>query len=360
MAMAVTWAGWVGCAGEDPAPPGQWESQLAVRTGAGFSDNVTLAHLEPESSAFVSAGLEAVASRVAVDTPRWMFLLLADHAQYLSAPSVDQEQSAFGHAEIRQFIGTRLDAGLELDSGYVNEVLDLSTTETNRVAVLAKGQSIGVRPGMSVDLTPGSWTAVEVFASRQWYAAPLDDYWKCGSRLKFVVECGRRGELSVAYEPDRRDYDTEPQLDADGVPEPNTHREIRSHEVSLGWTQPWGEASRWSTTLGCSAEWVMDNGGGFFDSRRFGGSAGMRFRQGGWEAAVDAGASYCEYPVQVVSATDPRHRERTTLHLAVRCGRRLIGRLRATAGYELEQALAVDAFEAYTAQTISGGLEWEF
>lgn len=347
-------------AGEPSAAAAQWDSGFALRAAAGYRDNVTLAHLDPEASAFLASGFDALVSRLAVDTPRLGFVFSADHVQYLSAPSVEREQSVIAHAEARQFASDRLDLGMEADYVYVNQVVDVSTTETNRNAILAEGHTLGARPGVSLDLTPRLWTTLEVPFARQWYETPLDDYWRYGGRLEFAFECGRNSKLSLSYEPARRLYDHEAELAADGTPQPGTHRRLVIQELALDWTHAWDVAQRWNSNLRFGAEWARDKSSGYFDYDRLGGSARLGHRAARWDFLAEAGAAYYDYPVQTVSATDPRRRERTSVFANVRCGVQVRAWLRIEVEYGYERALSNDPFERYSAQSVQGTFQWEF
>lgn len=362
--MAATFLGCISVGAsadpEDVRVPAAWDTSFTLRTGAGYKDNVTLAHLAPESSPYLSAGFDALITRLAVDTPRVNIFINGDHQQFLSAESVENEQLVSALAEARQFFGNRCEGSLAARYAYVHQVLDISVSETNRIAIPATAHGISITPGIQVDPALHYWIVLQLPMARQLYNDPLDDRWELDAKLQVGRNYGAGSEISLSYEPGWRLYDAELALRADGTPLPGTHRRFLQHEGRLRWRHDWDEARNWRSTTTLSVRVNDDHGSGYFDYTRFLASHELRFRRGAWEVSLGAGVSHYLYHVQTVSDLDLRKRERTAVEISLRCERRLARWLRLVAGYDHGQVFSNDEFETYAVNTVSGSLQWDF
>jgi hypothetical protein len=342
-----------------PRLPARWDTAFTVHTGAGFKDNVTLASQDPSSSAFLAAGLQALVNRLCLDGSQLNFFVDGNHRQYLSGP-VDQEEDLSAFFEWKNPWGRRWESAVAAQCLYLDQVMDVSFSETNRDAVRVRGPSLTARAGLELDLTSQFWIGLEAPVTRRYLDEPLDNQWEGSTRLRLAFDYGHRSEISLGYEPLYRVYDEATQVAADGTPLPGTERAYLQQEVRLSWRHHWDAPRRWRTAVKLGAKLNEDNGSGYFDYTKWFGGLEVRFRAGRWELAAEARGARYLYPVQTVSATDLRKRDSTVAGLSLRCEYVLAKWLRLVAEYEYEKVFSNDEFETYTVNTVSGGLSWEF
>jgi len=99
---------------------------------------------------------------------------------------------------------------------------------------------------------------------------------------------------------------------------------------------------------------------GYFDYDRYSVSQEVRFQTDAWEITAEARLSYYRYPVQTISDTDLRKRERKELTLALRGERQLAKHIRLYVQYDYERTDSNAALDEYTVNTVSGGVMVEF
>ena len=89
-----------------PPLPSPWEQVFGVRVGAGYNDNLTLAHSDPEQAPFIYSGLDAVISRLPVDGNLLNLTLTAEDARFLGGGPVDNESLVLASGEARKLFAT--------------------------------------------------------------------------------------------------------------------------------------------------------------------------------------------------------------------------------------------------------------
>jgi hypothetical protein len=337
-----------------------WEPGLSVGLGGGYKDNVGLSHAAPDASAFFRSSVEASLFRLPLDGTQLSLFLSAEDTRYFSSATTDNEVAAFAQGEARRFLGRGWEVALGVEGSYLDQVIDLSVTETNREAVLVRGAGVTVRPGARREWAGGWWAALELPAVRQWYEETIDDYWQVGPRLVAGRTYGRKSELALSYEFTRREYDQDLARDAAGVEITNQVRAAGQHDVTLAWKHHWDERQRWRTVTKLSGRVSHDNGGGYFDYRRIQVSEQVRFRTPRWLFSAEARLGFYHYPVQTVAPGDPELRERADLAFTVRGEYQVATHFRLFAQFDREQALSNLTLDEYTANSVSGGLLLEF
>lgn len=338
----------------------QWDYAFTLRAGGGFKDNVALSHFAPESSAFVSAGAEAIISRLYLDGSQFNLFLSGEDRQYLAPVSVDNEQLAFGQAQLKKLWSEGSEASLALEYLYQNQIVDVSVTETIREAVEAVGHTATVRPGFRQNLDSVLWFALELPVTRQLFEAPLDDYWDFGTKFTLGQDLGNKSSLTLSYQPSYIPYDNADQIAADGTPISDTHRAFFQSTLQLTWRHYWDAAQHWRTTARAGCRVNDDNGTGYFNFAQVYGFGEVRYRTRAWEVSADAKLSFYHYNVQTVSTTDLSKRERQELFVNLRFERKLYKSLSFVAAYEYEQVFSNDTLETYSVNTVGGSLQWEF
>jgi hypothetical protein len=337
-----------------------WDRVFTVRAGGGYKNNVTLAHSATQSSPFFSSGLEAIVNRLPKDGTQFTFLLSADDRRYFDSISVDKEQFAFAQAQVKHVFEDAGEVSLTADYFYLDQIQDVSVTETNLQALRVRGHGLTGRPALRLNFPGQYWAGVELAPTRQWLAAPLGDFTEFAGRFSVGRDYGYQSEISIRYEPGYRDYDSEPAVSSTGEPIPGVLRSFTMQEIRLNWRHHWDPERHWRTTTRLSYKINHDQGSGFFNYTKLSASEQLRFRTRSWEFSVEGKVSHYDYAVQTVSASSSEKRDRSDFVVTLQAERQLTKWLRVVGAYEYERALSNISVENYTASTISGSLQWSF
>jgi len=338
----------------------QWLSDVTLRGGGGYKDNVYLSGVQPIGSSFLSASAEALAVRFAPVGPQITLFGSLDFLHFLEGGAVHDELLSFNQARVEYEANSWLAWSLAGQYSYVDQILDVSTSETNRTAEAVRGHTLSALPGLKFTLPAHLWLLLEGPVTRQYFAEPLDDYWQFGPRATLGRPLDTGGELNLIYEPAWRLYDHEPALTTTGDPIPDSSRHRVQHDARLSWRQKWDAEGHWRTKASLGGRLVKENGGGYFDYTRGSASARIEYRPARWEISAEAQVAGYWYDHQAVSFTDQTLRRYDELSVTVHFERDLYKRLRFVAGYEYNRALSNAPLESYTVNTFSASLQWEF
>jgi hypothetical protein len=345
---------------DSPPTPSSWEHVFTLKAGLGYKDNLTLAPEPRESSPFVGTALEAIALRQSESGNQLMGLATFEDARYWSGQTVTHEDLGIAQGEWRHFWANDWQAALGLEAIYIDQVIDLSVTETNREALPVRGWTLTTRPSVRRDLSDHTWLILEMPVARQLYHGSLDDYWELGPKVIVAQALGDRIEASLAYSFAHRQYNEEPGRDANGDVVPNTVRSTAQHDIIGAWKQYWGQERRWRSMTKLGYRHSSDNLSGYFDYERYSISQEIRFQTARWEISAEARYARYRYPVQTVSDTDPSKRRRADFTVALRGERQLAKHIRLYAQYDYERTDSNLALDEYTVNTVSGGVALEF
>lgn len=365
--MTATLIGFTGMAARADMPElfpllPQWEPVFTLRSGGGFKDNIFLSPTQPQGSAFVSGGGDVMVLRLSPTGPMLSFLASADVNHFLE--SAHTESTAFALAKVEQDFDETWKGSFATEYVYQDQFVDLAfldpgTNVTVRAASI-RSHTITALPALEAAL-PGRWrVSLESPATRSYSDEPLDDYWRTGFKLTLARRYGYTSQISISYEPSWRFYDNDPALTSTGTPIPGTHRERFQQEAQFIWRHFWDETKRWRTTGKFGGSLVEENAGGYGDQTLLTASAQVRYRAAPWEITAEGRVRRYDYRVQPFSATNPRTRERTHWSAGLTLERQIAKHLRVLLSYQHEQTLSEDALEAYTVNTISSLLQWEF
>jgi len=343
-----------------PPEPSAWEHTFTIKAGLGYKDNLTLAPQAPESSPFVGTALEALLLRQYENGNQLMGLATLEDARYWSGKTVDHEDLGIAQLEWRHFWANDWQAALGMEGIYIDQVIDLSVTETNREALPVRGWTLTARPAVRRELSGRTWLVLETPVARHLYEGSIDDYWEGGPRIVVSHALNDQIEASIGYAFAHRGYDTAPGRDASGSIITNTVRSAAQHDIVGSWKQYWDRARRWRSVTKLGYRHSSDNLSGYFDYEQYSISQQVRFQTADWELSAEARFSHYRFPVQTVSDTDLEKRRRADLTVSLRAERQLVKHLRLYAQYDYERTDSNLSLDEYTVNTVSGGVAVEF
>ena len=341
-------------------PISVWDAIITIRGGYGYKDNLTLAHTATESSPFIGSGLEVLVMRYPKDGAEWTFLLNAEDKHYLDSTEVEQEQVLLTQAQFKKRFEEAGEVSATVEYLYQDEFQDVSVTETNLQAVRVRGHTLSGGPAFRLNYPAQFWGSLEIAPARHWFAEPLDDDFEFGPHVTLGRDYGFGSEVGLQYTPGYRTYDTAAKLTTSGETITNSHRAFSQHELRLQWRHYWDSERQWRNTTRLIYKVSRDNGSGYFDYDKLGAAEQIRFHTKRWDFSAEARISYYQYAVQTADPPSHDPRRRTELMISVRAERQLTKSLRFFATFEREQSFANVTLENYTANTVLGGLQWEF
>src|SRR5262245_16057630 len=193
---------------ELPPAPSAWDHTFTVKAGLGYKDNLTLAPQATESSPFVGTALEALVLRQYESGNQLLALATFEDNRFWQGKTVNHEDLGIAQAEWRHFWPNDWQAALGLEGIYIDQVVDLSVTETNRQPLPVRGWTLTARPSARRELSDKTWLVLELPVARQLYdGSSLDDYWEGGPKILVGQNLGDRIEASIAYGFTHRGYD---------------------------------------------------------------------------------------------------------------------------------------------------------
>jgi hypothetical protein len=345
---------------QDPLKPlAVWDKSVNLRFGGGYKDNLLLSNTRTIASSFVASGIDLMVVRLPTDGAQFVFFLNGEDIRYVEGGPVNKEQALIAVAQVKKTFAENWRVGLEAQYLYQDQIVDASTTETNQT-VLAQGNGFNVRPTIRRDFSKNTWLELGLGVNRQYFKAPLDDYWEGGPKLTLGHEYGNRSEWTLSYDLNRRAYDNREQLTKDGIPIAQSSLEFNRNEFDLAVRNNWDPKRRWRTTTKLGFELNEDNGSGYFDYRRYYVAQQLRFQTSTWELQGRIKFNYYDYTIQTVSDTNTATRNRTGVILNLRGERQVTKAIRLYGAFEHERVISNRTIDQYRVNVVSGGLDWEF
>lgn len=337
-----------------------WHPSASVRQSLGYKDNVTLSSSDSQESAFEVTGVEAMLFRLPWNNWQVSLMAMGSDTRYFDRSlDVDAEQNAVVSGEFAWFMGKGWKSVSTLQYVFFDEVIDVSATYGTSVPQQVFGHGLTFKQGMRKDVGPW-WAALDLAGSRYFLREPLDGYWQPGPQLTLGRYYGHGSEVSLAYQVSPFVYDTREQADPTGASIPGTELRYLLQTAELSWQHFWDEPRRWRHTARLSFESNEDNGSGYYDYAQYRISEQVRYRAGGWELSAQVSLAYYDFPNQAVRAADSSPRHRTDFRATLRGEKSLAKHWRAHLACEREQSFSNSDVEPYEANTVSGGVEFEF
>jgi hypothetical protein len=303
-----------------------WDKDITLRAGIGYKDNVLLSPTSPQGSGFFTSGLDLTIFRLPLNGLAFNLTVTGDDARYWrDVEGVQGEDSFLASAQIEKYLQEKWRIGLELKDLYADQVA-LSLIQTGGVsAVVAKGDTLGVRP----------------FVRRDTY--------------------GRGSQVVLTYGGAYIAHDAWLATDATGTEISGKKLALWQQTAELKWEHHWDAAQRWRSITKLGFQYEQDNGGGFYDYSLYSLSEELRFTTKNWEIKGTTGVSYYDFPVQPAEPTSPNPTLYiTTLNLTLRAERRVYKSLKLFGAFAYERALSDQAESQYRVNIVTGGMSWEF
>ena len=339
------------------APVVIWETSAQISTAIGYRNNVLRSSIKNENSAFFLTAAEASLIRFSDSGALFMLYIFGDDTRYFDAPSVNYEQLFSGTAHLSKPVGVRDEVGVAANYVYQHQILDASATELDLRRILVLGHSAALRPHWKRLLDGGWETKVEGAVRRQIFEHELDDYWESDGRVSLTRNYGNRSEISVAYLPLLRFYDTRNQYDSSGNRVPDSDLVYWQNEVGSEWRHGWNADRSWRTTSRVSYMVNRDNGSGYFDYDRLLFRQQVRWKKENWDIKATGRFGWYLYKEQTF-INEPRNRSYAIL--SFRIERWLGAHWKGYVASEYEWSMSNDPLDDYQSWMANSGVSYEF
>lgn len=337
-----------------------WAFSSSATVSAGYNDNLMLSYADPERSAFVRGTVEALVWRVPTHGFDFVGFVNAQASQYFEGETMDQDAQAFAGLEFRYRIPDRLEAALEAQGFYLDQVFDVSDSEVRRLFAKLELSGITVGPRLRWSFASWLWLEGAAGATRERYRDAGNDARVREGEVTLGIVPHARIELRLSAMERRREYDRRVQYTLSGRPSFGllaTRERVLESLVQV----VWGRRERWKTLSRAGRTDLFDNGSGFFNHRTDHVGQEIEWSDGKWTVRADAEARFRDYVYQEIGigiVLDPLFRDEFAASLAVE--RRLSARWTALAEYRWERSRSNDVFARYRLNEGLLGLRWNW
>jgi len=334
-----------------------WDVSGAVSIGVGYKDNILLSPVQKEDGAFLASGFDLFILHLPVNQTEFHFFLSASENRFFQADSLDKEQTILALAEFSHPLAGKFKAGYSVQYSYLDQVLDVSSSEATLSALQVKAHILGFKPGFRYEFSADQYLELELPAGRDIYDKPLDSYWEAGGRLNFQTG-PRRNRLKLGVEWTRRLYDSRLPTDLTGNPSGIRTLRFDRQMADASYAKSFGSENRWHWTSKLGVLRNHDNGSEFFDYLRPFAGQELRLKTAKWEAKAGGKVNFYFYDHQYSALG--RRREEIVFSGSFRVERKLTERLKVFLLAEHDRSDSDLTLDSYQANTISSGLNWDF
>jgi hypothetical protein len=337
-----------------------WTRTFDFRTGAGYKDNVLLGHYQKEGSGFWLGGVDIFILRIPVDGTQISLFLSADDKRYFSTSAIDHEDLALLNFEVKRDLTHGWNAGAGVQYLYQDQLFDTSVSETNREVIPVVGHAFQLTPFARKELPGHFFVEGRLQMLRQYLQQPLDDYWQGGAKGIVGRQFGYGSEVTLSYEYHQLRYDRRFAVDFEARSLPDQVLAEGQQEGEFSLKYYWDPARRWRTWTRLGLQENRDNGGGFFDYRRYAATQQLSFKKGRWEFQTGIRWRYYDYLVQKVDFNNSDHRRLTLIDSNIRLEAKLGKIWKLFSEFEHESSISRQLLDDFQVNTLCAGVEFEF
>jgi hypothetical protein len=335
-----------------------WDVSLTVRGGAGYKDNILLAHTQTQSSVFTLTGIEAFLFRAPIDNWEFTSVISGEDRRYWQSADADKEQLFFGTAEVKRRFWERWKVGLAAQYFYNDQIFDASITEDIRLRIRAQSHRWSGGPLLAVELPQKRRIELSANIVRLEFEELLDNSWEGGPKLLFGQKYGNSSEITLTAAFRERSYEHR------HAPGPagtiiGKSLQYQQEDFEIGVKHNWDKERTWKSRVRLGLEINEDNGFGHFDYRKYRISKDLSFTKGSFEGIFAAKFLHYEFLTQRTLFGD-QARRLSELDFSLRLKQGITRSMSLFIESEYEWVLATDSVERYRSASVWAGLEWSF
>lgn len=333
-----------------------WSALITASVAAGYRDNLLLSPTNAESSPLLRAELDVMALKVPVGNFDGYVYLNLTEDRYLSGDHTDHERTAIFAGEARWQCSAAIKAGWTLQAYHLDQVLDVSVTETELSTAQLKVTGFASGPNLRWNFSP-AFLEARTTGRRDRYRSDVDGYFEGEGFLRFGAVFGRH-ELAVSTARRIRDHDSRPQFTIGGRPISGSILETRQKDATAEWIVHFGENKQGRVATSVGRQWSRDNGSGYFNFDRNLARTRLHWKTTDWEHELGLEYNRYEFPRQFVGiGINPALRYKQELRGSWEITRQLTRKLAAFLVVQREQSSSNDDRSRFTVQTIYAGVK---
>lgn len=351
---------------EDSLGLSLWDSLLTIKAGGGYKDNPLLSPFTPLDTPIVTVGLEYFLTRLPVDGHQFTIFFSGDERRFVQpvrpAPEVDEakhELVLLSQASYRYF-GNHLVSGLTFTHLHAAQVFDASEFGGQPGTIRASGHALILAPSIRYPLPGRLYLQAEYVLTRQHFKEPVSSYWEFGPKASAGWQYQTNSSFDLSFQYIERPFDTRQQTDPLGQPLSGTLLTTFDTRYEASWKQTWYAPLRLQTTARVFRIGRVEDGEGFSDYTRTGGSLSAQMEPGKWMFRGLVRKSNYDFDLQIVSVFDPVPRTRVEEEFEARIEYRWTSRFRTYAEYLHERQTSNVEADDYHANTWQAGVEVDF
>lgn len=337
-----------------------WNVSAALAASAGYKDNLLLSYANPEHSPFARLSVESLLWHVPRGNVDYFAFINAEGTRYTSGTSVDDEAEAFAGLTWRFRKADVFGANLEAQGYFLDQVLDISDTDTDRVVAELGVYGLKAGPTFRWSPVPRLWAELSGKGTRELFRESIHNSraGEAGVRLGWQVH--ERVEMSVAQTEMKRRFDSRPRLTAGGRVDSGI-LSIKESETEGRLTVTAGTDRQWRMTTRGGALQYRDNGAGFldYDARHI--AQDVEWATDTWLVRAEGQARRKEYLLQTVgTGVAPPQQVIDEFLVALRVEKKLSDRWALFSEYSWERSRSNELVSSFRVNEGLLGMRWSW
>ncbi len=242
----------------------EWGFSALARTGIGYSDNVLLATVNPQSGDYLWADLELLLNRYPDDNGEFYAYIAGTDIRYSGVEGADKEQLWLFDTEWKRNLTDQISGTLKSQYVFFDQIIDLSLNE--REVARQRIQYHGYGAGTDVDYRAGKSNVftVGLMAFQEDYAEVLGQNGRRIIDLKWERSNWKGLDITAEIGTDRRDHDDRVQRDQFGRPIDELLITTRGSGL-VDISKDWGKTGNIQSSFEFKYLENRDNGSGYYD-----------------------------------------------------------------------------------------------
>jgi hypothetical protein len=342
----------------------KWSVTADVDAAVGYKDNVALSHANAEASGFARGGFNLLVMHPAKfpdGRTDYSASVLAEGTHYFSSETVDHESLANARVDWNYRRGDVFKFNAMAGGLYLDQVLDVSDTDVQRVVVQSKKMVTTFGP--TLRWAPKTWWWMEAHgtARREDYRDEFNNATIGEGSLAIGWKPSNRFEARIMGEHARRRYESREQYSAGGRPLAGTLLRIVECNAEARFDVTWDAAAHWKTTTRVSLLDYGDNGSSYFNYRQRRARHRIEWKSGAWRARLEGSARRLDFEVLTVGVgISPPLRVKEEFTAELRIERKLNEQWTISTEYRWERSRCNDPIASYRMNEGLLGATWSW
>ncbi len=338
-----------------------WERDINLRVSTGYSDNVLLASIFEQGSAFIGAEVELFTWRKPKkDKANMHFYLDAQQIHYFDVEGIDNEYLIVSQGQLSKRLNDRMTVGGSLQANYIDQVYDISASSFELDTTTLKVGEIKFTPFFKIKNPNGYFSGVDFDLRRDFFEDTTFDF----TEPSIEFHAGKRFKhgsiIRFNYAFAHRFFDTRVKRDTNGFPLPGTILEWNGHTVDVRWLQFLNKDKTFHIQSKWGVKWNSDNGTGYYDYSLYKISESFMFEKNKWEIAGEIAYKYYDYDIQTVSFDNLEGRYLSQTNILMKVERKINDKWEMFLEYNRERSRSNRLEDEYSANRVILGFDYLF